>query len=379
MTTHTQRLDSVAEIFMGQAPSGEAYNSVGEGWPLLAGAGDFRDGRPAAKKFTREAPRICLPGDIIIGVRASIGDKVIADRKYCLGRGVAALRPRPEVHDRYLWHWLSVTRPKLEGKGKGATFKQITKEDVAELEIPLPPLEEQRRIAAILDKGASLTASQELHFLKLRELEGALLRQMDDEMPGVSKAVELNNLVESGDKINYGVVQPGVHVDAGVPLIRVGDLAAGTVDRSAMKFIDPAIESLYSRSRIRGNEILISCVGSIGIIAETRPEDVGSNIARAVARVPVSKDVNRTWLAAYLRSQRVQRYFTNELRTVSQPTLNIKQIQETEIILPPLEQQQAFAIRMEMIHRKCAQRVHSLQMVKQLANTLAAQVFTGGG
>jgi type I restriction enzyme S subunit len=260
----------------------------------------------------------------------------------------------------------------------GSTRDKLTKAGACQIEIPLPPLEEQRHIAAILDKCAGLTASQELHLSRLRELEGALLRQMDAEVSGGSKAVALSALVESGDKINYGVVQPGVHIDAGVPLIRVGDLAAGTVNRSTIKSIDPAIESLYSRSRIRGNEILISCVGSIGIIAEARPEDIGSNIARAVARVPVSKDVNRTWLAAYLRSQRVQRYFTSELRTVSQPTLNIKQIQETEIILPPLEQQQAFANRLEIAHGKCAQRVYSLQTVKQLANTLATQLFTGG-
>jgi type I restriction enzyme S subunit len=260
----------------------------------------------------------------------------------------------------------------------GSTRDKLTKAGACQIEIPLPPLEEQRRIAAMLDQCTILNASQELHLSKIRELEGGLLHQLDAEVQGESTTVALSTLTESGDKINYGVVQPGVHVDAGVPLIRVGDLAAGTVNRSALKSIDPSIESLYSRSRIRGNEILISCVGSIGLIAEVYPEDVGSNIARAVARVPVSKDVNRTWLAAYLRSRKVQRYFTNELRTVSQPTLNIKQIEETEITLPPLGRQQAFAIRLEMVQQKCAQRVRSLQTVRQLANALATQVFAGG-
>jgi type I restriction enzyme S subunit len=331
--------------------------------------------------------QLLRPGDIVVA--ASSGSIDVVGKAAQLsepwegsfGAFCKVVRPSSDrVNPRYLHHFFQTTgyRRKVSSLAAGANINNLKNEHIDDLLLPLPPLEDQRRIAAILDQCASLTASQELHLSTMRELEGALLCQMDDELPRGSKAVELKNLVESGDKINYGVVQPGVHVDAGVPLIRVGDLAAGIVNRTAMKFIDPAIESLYSRSRIRGNEILISCVGSIGIIAEARPEDVGSNIARAVARVPVSKDVNRTWLAAYLRSQRVQRYFTNELRTVSQPTLNIKQIQETEIILPPLEQQQAFAIRLEIVHRKCAQRVHSLQTVKQLANTLATQVFTGG-
>jgi type I restriction enzyme S subunit len=139
-----KRLDVVAEILMGQAPPGESYNLEGNGWPLLAGAGDFKGSHPVAKKFTTEAAKISMPGDIVIGVRASIGDKVVADREYCLGRGVAALRASAELHDRYLWHWLSSIKSSLEAKGKGATFKQVTKEDIAELEIPLPPLEEQR-------------------------------------------------------------------------------------------------------------------------------------------------------------------------------------------------------------------------------------------
>jgi len=323
--------------------------------------------------------KYCDKGDLLFAWSASFGPYLWNGPRAIYHYHIWKVLPGKSLDKGFLYHLLGFLTARVKSESHGASMLHMTKARMEALEIPLPPLEEQRRIAAILDQCASLTASQELHLSTMRELEGALLRQMDDEMPGGSKAVELKNLVESGDKINYGVVQPGVHVDAGVPLIRVGDLAAGIVNRSTMKFIDPAIESLYSRSRIRGNEILISCVGSIGIIAEARQEDVGYNIARAVARVPVSKDVNRTWLAAYLRSQRVQRYFTNELRTVSQPTLNIKQIQQTEIILPPLEQQQAFAIRLEIVHRKCAQRVYSLQTVKQLADTLATQVFTGGG
>jgi type I restriction enzyme S subunit len=376
--TPTCQLGDIASVVMGQAPPGSDCNKDGRGEPFVK-AGEFSADKPIVREWTTNPLKRAQDGDVLVCVVGATAGKVNLAIDCAIGRSVAAVRPLPQRLDtNYLHHFLRTKTMALRHRSQGLAQGVITREMLLSLNIPLPPLEEQRCIAAILDQCASLTASQELHLSTMRELEGALLRQMDDEMPGGSKAVELKDLVESGDKINYGVVQPGVQVDAGVPLIRVGDLAAGIVNRSAMKFIDPAIESLYSRSRIRGNEILISCVGSIGVIAEARPEDVGSNIARAVARVPVSKDVNRTWLAAYLRSQRVQRYFTNELRTVSQPTLNIKQIQETEIILPPLEQQQAFANRLEIVHGKCAQRVYSLQTVKQLANTLATQVFTGG-
>jgi type I restriction enzyme S subunit len=124
---------------MGQAPRGDAYNKNGDGWPLIAGAGDFDELYPAAKKFTTEASRLSKDGDIVLGIRATIGEKVTADGEYCLGRGVAGLRPKFSLESRYLWHWLTHAKPILASKAKGATFKQVNKEDIGELEIPLPP------------------------------------------------------------------------------------------------------------------------------------------------------------------------------------------------------------------------------------------------
>ena len=154
--------------------------------------------------------------------------------------------------------------------------------------------------------------------------------------------VALSDVVAPGDRINYGVVQPGEEDRNGTPLIRVGDLRNGVVDRSQLRRISSEVESGYSRSRISGNEVLVSCVGSIGEVAIIGPQDVGSNVARAVARVPVRVDVERSYVAAVLRSARVQSYFHSELRTVSQPTLNIKQLALTRISLPPREIQDKF-------------------------------------
>ncbi len=118
------RLDKYCEIVMGQSPSGESYNYEAKGLKLIAGAGDFGEVYPSAKKYTTEASKISKYGDIVLGIRASIGDKVLSDGEYCLGRGVAGLRPLSKLDARYLWHWLDHIRPILSAKSKGATFKQ---------------------------------------------------------------------------------------------------------------------------------------------------------------------------------------------------------------------------------------------------------------
>jgi type I restriction enzyme S subunit len=235
MSHPKKRLDAVAEIFMGQAPPGESYNLEGNGWPLLAGAGDFKGGHPVAKKFTTEASKISMPGDIVIGVRASIGDKVVADREYCLGRGVAALRAKSALDDRYLWHWLSSIKLSLEGKGKGATFKQVTKEDIAELEIPLPPLEEQRRIAAILDKATELEVLSVKQSRLLEDAEKHLFMEFfGSPFPGktlwpVAQLGELGSL-ERGISKHRPRNDPFL-MDGPYPFIQTGDVAGcrGTI------------------------------------------------------------------------------------------------------------------------------------------------------
>ena len=132
-------LSEVCSIFMGQAPERSTYNVSGIGWPLIAGAGDFDAGLARAKKFTTAPSKSSQPGDIILGIRASIGSKVFSGREYCLGRGVAGLRSGPMLDQQYLWHWLDSSKNKLLSKGRGATFLQVNRNDIASLEIPLSP------------------------------------------------------------------------------------------------------------------------------------------------------------------------------------------------------------------------------------------------
>ena len=113
MSIATASLGDVADVVMGQAPSGESYNHEGEGWPLIAGAGDFGESVPVAKKFTTAPSKLCSDGDIVLGIRASIGEKVLADGQYCLGRGVAGLRAKRNLDQRYLWHWLTHSEAEL--------------------------------------------------------------------------------------------------------------------------------------------------------------------------------------------------------------------------------------------------------------------------
>lgn len=164
-------LSTVCEIDMGSAPKGISYVELDQGVPLIAGAGDYGDKFPAPKKATSVPTKLCKKGDIILCVRATIGDLNWADKEYCLGRGVAGLRVHSKKLDSmYLWYFVTSYEDELYRNSTGSTFPQINRAVIESIQIPLPPLETQKQIAAILEKADQLRKDckqmeQELHNL----------------------------------------------------------------------------------------------------------------------------------------------------------------------------------------------------------------------
>ena len=228
----------------------------------------------------------------------------------------------------------------------GATMQHITKGKFDNLQIPLPPLPIQKRIAEILDAADALKRKDQELLKKYDELAQAIFMDMFGDPVKNEKGWEvkrLNNLLLKGEKISYGVVQPGDEFPNGVPIVRVGDFNLMKIDKTNLKRINPEIEKTYNRTRLKGDEILIACVGSVGKIALADESLKGFNIVRATAKVRVDENIiNRKYLAFHLSQKSIQNYFVAETRTSSQPTLNIKQIEETKILVPPVKIQNQF-------------------------------------
>jgi type I restriction enzyme S subunit len=262
----------------------------------------------------------------------------------------------------------------------GSTRAKLTKAGASKIQIPLPPLDEQKRIAAILDKADALRAKRRETLAQLDTLlQSTFLDMFGDPVtnPMGWEMTELGSLIESGDKINYGVVQPGDDVANGRPLIRVGDFATGNLNLDDLKHIDPGIEAKYKRSRLNGREILVSCVGSVGTICKVPTEAEGFNIARAVARVPLLENISRDFMMYCLRSEGVQRHFLKETRTVSQPTLNISLIKTAPVIQPPEDLQLRFASIVQAIERQRTQQLAHLDELDTLFASLQSRAFRG--
>ena len=323
-----------------------------------------------------------LPAEsVLVCCIGSLGKIGFAGKPVVTNQQINAVVFNPaKVHARYGFFACRMLKPQLELMAPATTVPIVNKSRFSELRIPVPPLEEQRRIAAILDQAETLRTQRRQALAHLDTLTQSLFLDMFGDPMANPKGwsfVKLDQLIREGDTINYGVIQPGDALDEGVPLVRVGDVVDGNFDPSSLKRIDPTIEAAYKRSRLRGDEILVTCVGSIGVVALVDTSMRGFNIARAVSRIPASDRVNRVFLASYLQTEHVQRYFTSELRTVSQPTLNIKQICETKVIQPPIALQQTFATRIQAIEALKATHRTALAQLDALFASLQQRAFAG--
>jgi len=150
-------LSCIARVIAGQSPPSTTYNEEGEGLPFYQGKTDFGADFPTPRKWCSKPKKTAEPGDILISVRAPVGPTNLANEQCCIGRGLGAIRCDLALTDTaYILHYLKYFEPRLAAQGNGSTFSAIKREDLEKVEIPLPPLPEQKRIAAILDKADAI-------------------------------------------------------------------------------------------------------------------------------------------------------------------------------------------------------------------------------
>ena len=183
----------------------------------------------------------------------------------------------------------------------------------------------------------------------------------------------LGELTSSTRPICYGVLKPGDRVEGGIPLIRVTDISSNTFDHSDLYTISDELDQEFKRSRLRGNEILISIQGTIGRVAICPPEYSGSNISRTIALIDPDERADRKYLYWYLRNLGD----TGGFKTVgaTRASLNISTLRKTQIPLPPLEEQKRIAEILDAADALRTKRRESLAKLDDLLQSTFLDMF----
>lgn len=170
--------EDVAHLIMGQSPPSSTYNAEGKGFPFLQGKADFGRVYPTPTQWCTHPSRIAEKNDVLMSVRAPVGDVNIAPYKCAIGRGLAAIRPKQTVSSRFLFQYLTFAKEIIESHGTGSIFKSINKSILQNFQIAVPDSYEQQNIAFVLTKIQQAIEQQEQIIITTKDLKKSLMKKL---------------------------------------------------------------------------------------------------------------------------------------------------------------------------------------------------------
>lgn len=171
-------LENLACLIMGQSPAGTSYNEKGEGLPFYQGSTDFSFRFPKKRVYCTAPSRIAEKGDILISVRAPVGDLNIAKEKTCIGRGLAALHPTNSIYS-FLYYSLLNTKKRLSVfNTEGTVFGSINRKDLSSLLLLNPSKEMMQSFNTLVLPFDIKIESNHKQIQTLTEMRDALLPRL---------------------------------------------------------------------------------------------------------------------------------------------------------------------------------------------------------
>lgn len=344
-----------------------------------------------------------LPGDVLIArMPDPLGRACMfpGDRKPSVTVvDVCIVRPGDShVNPRWLMHTLNApqARNAITSYEKGTTRKRISRRNLAQIPLPLPPPSEQERVVAAieeqfsrLDAGVAALerARRNLSRMRAAVLEAAVTgelvphfresareavgRMLEDRrrlwkttarapykqpvcpsafplaVPKHWEVVSLESVTDPFRVICYGILMPKENMPTGVPYVRVKDMTGWTINVSGLKLTSHQIASRYARASLIPGDLLLAIRGSYGRAAIVPPELDGANITQDSARIAAHPDIHRRYLLYYLGGPVAQRYYRRVARGVAVKGVNIADLRAMPVPVPPANEQALIAEEVE--------------------------------
>jgi len=385
------RIEQCAEIVSGATPStsetenwsGDIYWATPKDLSELEGAYLSDTPRKITKRGLESCGATILPtNSVLFSSRAPIGHVALNTVPMATNQGFKSFVPRPDrLNPKFLYHWLRKNRAYLESLGNGATFKEVSKAVVSRIEIPLPPLPEQRRIAEILDKADALRTKRRAALTRLDILIQSIFLHMFGDPATNPKGWKLNRLDETCEVGSSKRVFVEELVDAGVPFYRgteIGQLGEGLHVNPSLFIKEEHFQTLKAQTGIpKLGDLLLPSIcpdGRIYRVNDAKPFYFKD--ARVLWIKVDSSRIESVFLRHYLKHQ----FAANYSKIASGTTfaeLKIVILKALEIAEAPLALQKRFAAVAEIVDR---QRVLYRAQQSQLNNlfaTLQSRAFAG--
>jgi type I restriction enzyme S subunit len=297
---------------------------------------------------------------------------------------VAQPKDISKIYVPYSYYFFTQNNMRLLQEGfKGAGLKHISRNYIDKIQIPLPPLKTQKQIASILDNAAAL-CDKTAQLLKEYDLlaQSIFLEMFGD--PGINNkkhfSTNIKNIckVKGGKRIPKGeslVKNKTMH-----PYIKAGNIKKGKITTTDLEYLTEDLFKKISRYTVEENDVCITVVGAnIGDVGIVPQELHLANLTENANKLLIidKQKLNYMYLAYYLMSNFFQTQIDNNIRAAGVPKLAIFRIEETRILVPPINLQNQFAEKIALIEKQKALAKQELQESEDLFNCLLQKAFKG--
>lgn len=254
----------------------------------------------------------------------------------------------------------------------------LNRDRLLETGIFFPELNEQRRIATVLDKADAIRKKRQ-ESLKLADefLRSVFLDMFGDPIRNPKEWIQcsLDNVKRPGTSITYGIVQAGPHVENGVPYIRTSDFKNGELQTVGLGKTAFEIAARFQRSRVDAGDLVYCIRASIGAVDIVQAELNGANLTQGTARIACSSDIINEFLKWQLRTPQFKTWIDSHSKGATFKEITLETLRSAPVIIPPLGLQKRFTSIARSLDRLIKNQRIQLQAASEYVSSLSHYAF----
>lgn len=384
-------LGEVCEIVAGQSPESSFYNQEKRGVPFYQGKKEFSSKyiNPAIT-WTNKITKIALANDILMSVRAPVGPVNYATEKCCIGRGLAAIRPKKDLETDFVFYFLQSIEKEIAGHD-GTVFNSISRKEIEKISIPVPSLPEQKRIVEKLDKiFAAIDKAKENTTKNLQNAKEVFDSFLDNVFTEKSASWTQKALGDILSKEKYsmkrGPFGSALRKSFFVPQgIRVFEQYNPINNDPHWKryFISQEKYKELEAFTAQAGDLLVSCSGSLGKIVELPQNTETGIINQALLKIKLEQTlILNSFFIYWFRSPHVQTLIREKTNGVAIPNLiAVKELKKIKVPVPSRSIQEQIVKKLNFLRAKTQEleQIYTKKLadLDELKQSVLQQAFSG--
>ena len=385
------KLSEVAEIVMGQSPDSSSYNDIQDGVAFFQGKTEFGRINPVVKKWCNNPTKISKPLDILISVRAPVGDVNINNIEACIGRGLGAIRASSNSNYKYLYYSIQKYNNQLKKASQGSTFEAINSNDLKGLKLLIPHIDEQEKIALILSTVDKQIDNVDALIEKNKELKKGLMQTLlikgightkfkKTEIGEIPEEWELESMNKIVTSTQLGTNTLGKENEK-IPMLKMGNLTIGGFDFNKLEYISEEELEMNKEYILSNGDFLFNTRNTLELVGKSAVWN--SQIDKAIfnsniMRIKYCSKINDFYMGCYFSSD----IGWKQLKSISTGTTSVaaiytKDLMKIKVIIPSIGEQEKIVSILLEVDKKIEEYENKKQKLEELKKGLMQQLLTG--